>query len=192
MGNANLFVVKNGLAVGNTTSTKTVINNAGQWVGDPTGVIQNSYNQANSAFAQANSAYIKANSSYIHANAAYNEANTGHTIAQAAYDFANTITLSSGGSSYSIIDTDLVLNASQLNCLVDTSNGAITLTLPTNILYPGYSINFADGGGNKDVNPAYLDPNGVPINGVIENLVFNATGSHFTMVYNGSTWKVVV
>jgi hypothetical protein len=33
--NNNFFVVKNGLAVGNTTNTKAVIDNAGRWIGDP-------------------------------------------------------------------------------------------------------------------------------------------------------------
>jgi hypothetical protein len=34
--NNNFFVVKNGLAVGNTTNTKAVIDNTGRWIGDPT------------------------------------------------------------------------------------------------------------------------------------------------------------
>ena len=36
--NNNFFVVKNGYAVGNTTNTKAVIDNAGQWIGDPYGL----------------------------------------------------------------------------------------------------------------------------------------------------------
>ena len=105
-------MVKNGLAVGNTTSTKAVINNAGQWIGDPTGVMQSSFDKANSA----------------------------NVLAQAAYDFANTITLSTGGSTFSILNSNTILNASQLNCLVDTSNGSFTITLPTTILYAGYVL----------------------------------------------------
>jgi hypothetical protein len=33
--NNNFFIVKNGLAVGNTTNTKAVIDNTGRWIGDP-------------------------------------------------------------------------------------------------------------------------------------------------------------
>ena len=37
--NNNFFVVKNGLAVGNTTNTKAVIDNTGRWIGDPTDLV---------------------------------------------------------------------------------------------------------------------------------------------------------
>ena len=57
----NYFVVKNGLAVENSVYTKTVINNVGQFVGDPTGVIQDSYDKANSANVLAQAAFDKAN-----------------------------------------------------------------------------------------------------------------------------------
>lgn len=72
----NYFVVKNGLAVENSTYTKTVINNAGQFIGDPTGVIQNSYDKANSANVLAQAAFDEANSAMAFAQDSYNAANT--------------------------------------------------------------------------------------------------------------------
>ena len=61
-------MVKNGLAVENSIYTKTVINNVGQFIGDPTGVIQNSYDKANSANVLAQAAFDKANSLILTAN----------------------------------------------------------------------------------------------------------------------------
>ena len=71
MATNNYFVVKNGLAVGNTTYTKNVINSAGQFIGDPTGVIQSSYNTANAAVDSAQSAYNQANAATNSASSAY-------------------------------------------------------------------------------------------------------------------------
>ena len=47
--------------------------------------------QANSAFNQANLSYTVANNSWSTANASYIQANTGTALAQAAYDYANTL-----------------------------------------------------------------------------------------------------
>ena len=108
-------MVKNGLAVGNTTSTKHVINSAGQWIGDPTGVIQNSYDQANSAFDQANtvltltqSAYDSGNNTLVFAQASFDKANTDGVVAQAAYDYANTLSTSTGSGGFPIVDLGLI------------------------------------------------------------------------------------
>lgn len=114
MANTNFFVAKNGIAVGNTTSTKHVINNAGQWIGDPTGVIQNSYDQANVATSIAQSSYNSGNDTIV--------------FAQSAYDFANTLALS-GGSVISVTNDETTNQNLYIN-FVDDSSG-VTPTVKT-------------------------------------------------------------
>ena len=131
-------MAKNGLDVGNTTSIKQIVNNAGQWIGDPTGVIQDGYDKANLAFSTAQSSFDSGNTTLTFAqaafdkantgvttstdqfardtaNAAYDEANTAYVIGQAAYDYANTINF----SSFTKIDLGLVTDSITLFDTVD-------------------------------------------------------------------------
>jgi hypothetical protein len=111
--NNHFFVAKNGLAVGNTTSTKHVINSAGQWIGDPTGIIQDSYD---------------------HANAAYNKANTSIVLNGNSINLGDTVTLSSlANGSYTLTlrsDGNLVLPTTTVEGVPGGSidvNGALVL-----------------------------------------------------------------
>lgn len=81
--NSNFFIAKNGLAVGNTTSTKAVVDNSGRWIGVP---IADSYARDLANSASANTIYTQGVDDYQNtqiisvnqfAQAAYNQANTG-------------------------------------------------------------------------------------------------------------------
>jgi hypothetical protein len=49
-----------------------------------------------------------------------------------------------------------------------------------------------DGGGDKQINPAYIYANTSSINGASGYLTFNAPNMLFYMIYTGSTWKVLL
>lgn len=179
MATPNYFVVKNGLAVGNTTFTRDVINNSGQFIGDWTGVIQDSYDQANIALSLAQSSYNQANSAssntiylqsvndyqnthisnvegysqsayaesntnagaisiiqgvdlyqntYIgnvesYAQSGYAQANSATTLAQDAYNYANTIAISGGSA---IINDDNSTNNVFYITFANTTSGVLT------------------------------------------------------------------
>jgi hypothetical protein len=88
---------------------------------------------------------------------------------------------------YSVISTSGNVSAGQL-LLVDTSGGAITLTLPA---APGNgdSIYFQDGKGTWDSNPLTINRNGKTIQGLAENLIAANENGGFGLVYNGTEWR---
>jgi hypothetical protein len=95
------------------------------------------------------------------------------------------------GLAFTTVSTTQSLTTSQSNILLDTTNGSINISLPTGIAN-GYTILVGDGGGNKDVSPAYIFANTSTINGVSGALNFNMPNMLFYMIYTGSTWKVLI
>ena len=162
-------MVKNGLAVGNTTSTKHVINSSGQWIGDPTGVIQDSYNTANAATALAQASYNQANTASSNtitlqsvndgqnttitfvsnvANSAYSQANTGTVLAQAAFDKANTPST----NSFSTIAVDGVSDELDANSPSSVLSFKGTSGIYMSVDKPNNTIGIATLGGMQGLN----------------------------------------
>lgn len=106
-------------------------------------------------------------------------------LAQAAFDAANS------GANFTIVSTDSSLLLNQKNVLIDTSNGSVNISLPTGI-NTGYAMIIGDGGGDKEITPAYLYANSSTINGASGSLKINAPNMLFYMIYTGSTWKVLL
>ena len=126
------------------------------------------------------------------ANVAWTLANDAFTRADAAFQSAN-LGGGGGGSAqiYATINANTTLTVSQFNILANTVGGAINITLPTNI-FEGYSLSIGDGGGNKDINPVYINGANNKINGVMDTLLFNSNGMVFTMVYSQGTWRTLI
>lgn len=104
-----------------------------------------------------------------------------------------TVTGGGGFSNFVILSTDTVLNSSQTNILANTYVSSINITLPTSVT-TGFTVIFGDGGGDKDVSPAYIKATGSTINGANSTLLFNSTGSVFYMVYDAvnTNWRVLL
>jgi hypothetical protein len=85
------------------------------------------------------------------------------------------------------------INASQTlgagSYLVDTSAGAITVTLPAGAS-AGTALEFKDATGTWSVNPLTLARNGYTILGQADNLVWDVPGEVFTIWFNGSDWRI--
>lgn len=73
--------------------------------------------------------------------------------------------------------------------LVNTSGGAISLTLP-GAPATGDSLKFEDAAGTWTTNTLTLLRNGQTIEGFAENLIANVSGLDFEIWFNGTTWKV--
>jgi hypothetical protein len=73
--------------------------------------------------------------------------------------------------------------------LVDTSSGAVTITLPSSPTTGG-QIAFLDSKGTWGTYPLTVNPNGGTIMGDSTNLVVGTNNAGFTLVYNGSDWRV--
>lgn len=85
-------------------------------------------------------------------------------------------------SAYTALDGDSIL--------VNTSGGAVTITLPAGPT-TGDTVVFGDGGGAFATNNLTVARNGVTIMGLAEDMTVSTNNVTFIMVYNGSTWRVV-
>lgn len=74
--------------------------------------------------------------------------------------------------------------------LVNTTAGAITLTLPASPA-TGESYEFTDAAGTFLTNPLTLDRNGKTVMGSATNLICDVRGINFTLWYNGSDWRLI-
>lgn len=74
--------------------------------------------------------------------------------------------------------------------LVDTSAGAVTLTLPDSPNL-GYTCTFIDVAGTWETNNLTLARNGETIMGLAENMTANVSNIQFTIWYNGSDWRLI-
>jgi hypothetical protein len=133
-------------------------------------------NHANSSFIHANAAFAVANSGSFstdsfarnQANSAYNQANTGTVLAQSAYDFANTLSLS-GGSTIGITN-DTTTNSEYYITFTNSTSGIVT-SLSTSSPKLGYNPST----GTLKVESVDVTQNSKISSGSIEN----TTGSQF-------------
>ena len=93
------------------------------------------YNEANTAYGLANTAFGRttvngsyANSAFIKANSSFDKANTSELIAQSAYDFANTLSIS-GGSTITISNENTSNNVYYINFTDKTSGSTPSLNV---------------------------------------------------------------
>ena len=117
-----------------------------------------------------------------------------------AYVYGNTFNTftripssSSGGTGvqpFTILEQDWNITG-ETNILANTAAGSINISLPS-VVTTGYSITIGDGGGNKDINPAYVLGGQNTINDVMDTLLFNSNGVAFTLVYTGTTWRTLI
>jgi hypothetical protein len=96
-------------------------------------------------------------------------------------------TSSVAAPSFTLVTSTGTVSANTLN-LVDTSAGAITLTLPAS---PGNgsAIYFQDAEGTWDTHPLTIARNGNTIQGLAEDLICSSESSGFGLVYNGVEWR---
>lgn len=73
--------------------------------------------------------------------------------------------------------------------LVDTSAGAIALTLPAAPSL-GDAHNFSDAAGTFDLHALTLNRNGNTIEGLAEDFVADVAGLEFAVWWDGSTWRI--
>lgn len=73
--------------------------------------------------------------------------------------------------------------------LADTSSAAFTITLPASPV-SGWSVQFADGGSDWSSNNLTIGRNSETIMGLSEDMAADITNASFTLVYNGSDWRL--
>ena len=73
--------------------------------------------------------------------------------------------------------------------LVDTSGGAVVLTLPASPPV-GVPIQFADG-ADFSINNLTIARNGSTIMGLAEDMTVAVKGASFALVHSGATWRIV-
>lgn len=88
---------------------------------------------------------------------------------------------------WTIVSGSGSVSAGTLN-LVDTSAGAITLTLPA-APGNGNAMYFQDAKGTWDSNPLTINRNGNTIQGLAENLIAANENGGFGLTYNGTDWR---
>jgi len=102
-----------------------------------------------------------------------------------AIDFDSSLTIKTTeiddtDSPYSLLTTDYLL-------FVDTTNGAVTIDLPSAQVLDGRKIEIKDSGGNFSVNNCIITPQAELIDGNA-NLVINADYAAVELVSDGSNW----
>ena len=79
-------------------------------------------------------------------------------------------------------------NASLENVLmVDTTGGAVTVTLPVGVQFEGYSITIKDAAGSSPTNNITITPTGKTIDNVSSKIISSAWGS-LTIFYDGTNF----
>lgn len=92
-----------------------------------------------------------------------------------------------GAYSPSYITTSQTLGAGAYQ--VDTTAGAVTITLPAGIA-AGTTLEFSDPFGTWGTNFLTLAGNGNTIFGSASSLVVDTAGEAFRIIYNGSDWRI--
>ena len=72
--------------------------------------------------------------------------------------------------------------------IIDTSGGAVTVTLPATASN-GESIQFSDG-GDFSINNLTVARNGSQIESLSENMIVSTKNISFQLVYNNSIWEL--
>jgi len=77
--------------------------------------------------------------------------------------------------------------------IVNTSGGAIVITLPTTGLFSGNTVYFSDGSGTLSGNPVTINSGIININGKTGPLVLDVSNAFIVLMYIDSTtgWKVI-
>jgi hypothetical protein len=77
--------------------------------------------------------------------------------------------------------------------ILNTSGGAITITLPTTGLFSGNTVYFSDGSGTLAGNPVTINSGIININGITGPLVIDVSNAFVVLMYIDSTtgWKVI-
>lgn len=73
--------------------------------------------------------------------------------------------------------------------LVDTSSGALTVTLPS-LAVPGTLITFVNVSGTWETNPVTVARNGKTILGLSENLIIDADVDQLSLWLSGTDWRL--
>lgn len=94
------------------------------------------------------------------------------------------------GSVYNIVSSNAALNTLS-NYLVDTSGGAVYVSLPSSPTQ-GYWVEIGDGGGDKFTAPAVVQRNGSTINNEQTDIYMDVPNTKAKFIYTGTTWKVFV
>ena len=95
----------------------------------------------------------------------------------------------SGGGSWSVI-TSATTASSGSSYLVDTSAGAYTVNLPASPS-TGAAVTFSDRSYTWDRYPLTVGRNGQTIEGLSEDMICSIEEATFTLVFDGSTWRLV-
>lgn len=96
-----------------------------------------------------------------------------------------------GGLTWNIANANATMSASN-GYFVDTTSGAITMTLPSSATL-GDTIRINDLAGNFGSNSCTIARNGHLIQGIADDLEANTTQASFGLVYSNSTygWKIL-
>lgn len=95
----------------------------------------------------------------------------------------------SGGGSWTVITTTTTASSGSAY-LVDTSAGSFTVSLPASPS-TGAAVTFSDRAYTWDQYPVTIGRNGSTIEGLSEDMICSIQEASFTLVYDGSTWRLV-
>lgn len=95
----------------------------------------------------------------------------------------------SGGGSWTVITTTTTASSGSAY-LVDTSAGSYTVSLPASPS-TGAAVTFSDRSYTWDQYPVTIGRNGSTIEGLSEDMICSIQEASFTLVYDGSTWRLV-
>jgi hypothetical protein len=110
------------------------------------------------------------------------------------YTITNTGDIGGGSTPVDMVGADLTLTSANGVVLVDTTGGAVTITLPathtagTQFTIKDYGV---AGEGNADVTPITVDPNGNAIDGDPSNFIISDLQGAYTIVSNGTDWAII-
>ena len=76
------------------------------------------------------------------------------------------------------------------NILANTSAGSFTITLPASPT-TGQTVQIVDAVGTFNLNPIRVARNGKLIMGLSEDLYSNTNGAGFSLLYNGTEWRII-
>lgn len=98
-------------------------------------------------------------------------------------------TTAASGGSWSVITTTATASSGSAY-LVDTSAGSFTVSLPASPS-TGAAVTFSDRAYTWDQYPVTIGRNGSTIEGLSEDMICSIQEASFTLVYDGSTWRLV-
>jgi Ran-binding protein 9/10 len=102
----------------------------------------------------------------------------------------NTIqtTAATGGVTFTVRSANYTAVAGD-SILANTSGGSFTITLPSSPS-TGAVITIEDSAQTFNTNPLLVARNGNTIMGLAEDMWASINGAFFTLIYNGSTWRI--